>query len=513
MALLALFGAVFPVYFLYQHRDKSGALWLLAVCVVLAVYPVDVLLGVGENGVRHRFSSIGLVAPLYFLAMMSYLHVQGAVFRGLRAVIIGYMLVALMAPWVPGDWYISFPTAQPYASLSQILYNLEIGAWIMKVTSYLLVLVTALVVFQRSSSAPNSRFFLLALALLPLAAGAGDLVASLTNFTPYHGVTSVQIATTIGLYVFSYVLLRHRILDRPPVSRNLLMSHLREGVCVVSSSGQIVDCNDAIGSIVGVDPDKLVGRIANHVLPEPLLAQLDEHISKGRVEDTEIYLDNTARSVSVSIKNLEEESADSSLLLSITDVTDRSNQLASVAATADQLQEANEKLLELSNTDQLTGLGNRRALLDELNLYAAKDKQGSIGLIMVDIDHFKVINDTHGHPAGDAVLVQLAQAMRDTCRDDDLITRWGGEEFIVLLHDSNEQRMRLAAERLRLHIRRLVIQLDNGVALQVTASLGAALMRPGQGSESALRQVDKLLFEAKREGRDRVKSDRAVKPE
>ena len=132
---------------------------------------------------------------------------------------------------------------------------------------------------------------------------------------------------------------------------------------------------------------------------------------------------------------------------------------------------------------------------------------------MVDIDHFKVINDTHGHPAGDAVLVQLAQAMRDTCRDDDLITRWGGEEFIVLLHDSNEQRMRLAAERLRLHIRRLVIQLDNGVALQVTASLGAALMRPGQGSESALRQVDKLLFEAKREGRDRVKSDRAVKPE
>ena len=200
-------------------------------------------------------------------------------------------------------------------------------------------------------------------------------------------------------------------------------------------------------------------------------------------------------------------------MLSITDVTDRSNQLASVAATADQLQEANEKLLELSNTDQLTGLGNRRALLDELNLYAAKDKQGSIGLIMVDIDHFKVINDTHGHPAGDAVLVQLAQAMRDTCRDDDLITRWGGEEFIVLLHDSNEQRMRLAAERLRLHIRRLVIQLDNGVALQVTASLGAALMRSGQGSESALRQVDRLLFEAKREGRDCVKSDRAVKPE
>ena len=196
MALLALFGAVFPVYSLYRHRDKRGALWLLAVCVVLAVYPIDVLLGVGENGVRHRFGSIGLVAPLYFLAMMSYLHVQGAVIRGFSAVVIGYMPVALIAPWIPGDWYISFPTAQPYASLSQILYDLETGAWIMKSVSYLLVLVTALVVFQRLSSAPHSRVFLVALALLPMAAGAGDLVASLTNFTPYHGVTSCLLYTS-----------------------------------------------------------------------------------------------------------------------------------------------------------------------------------------------------------------------------------------------------------------------------------------------------------------------------
>ena len=127
---------------------------------------------------------------------------------------------------------------------------------------------------------------------------------------------------------------------------------------------------------------------------------------------------------------------------------------------------------------------------------------------MVDIDHFKVINDTHGHAAGDAVLVRLAQTMKDTCRDNDLIVRWGGEEFVVLLHDSDEKRLQQAAERLRLHIRRLVIDLENGVTLQVTASIGASMIRAGQGPESALRLVDQLLYEAKQEGRDRVISGR-----
>ncbi len=507
MALLALSGAVIPVVHLYGNRSKPGALWLLALCVVLALYPLDVLFLSGEVGVRHRFSTIALVAPLYLLAMVSYLRMKPSHWVAISRLLYGYMLLAFAAPWLPGTWYLSFPAEQPYASFHHYLYALEPGAWGMKVASYLCILIAACMVLQRLSASRYSRSYLLALALAPLCAGLADLISALTHFSPYHGITALQIVVTFGLYVLSYALLRRQMLVRVPVSRNLLMSHLREGICVISSSGEIIDCNEALGAIVGIAPTRLLGRISNHVLPEPLLEQLDVQRLEGSVVDAEAYLENTRRSVSVSVKPLVEGEAGASLLLCVTDVTDRTNELASVTAVADELQEANEQLIELSNTDSLTGLGNRR-LLHETLANRLLEEDSSSGLVMVDIDHFKTINDTHGHAAGDAVLIRLAQTMRDTCRDKDLIVRWGGEEFVVLLHDADAQRVQLAAERLRLHIRRLVIELDNGVALQVTASIGAALVRPGQSAESALRLVDRLLYEAKQEGRDRVKASR-----
>jgi|GEM_PF-6911062 len=505
MASLALLGAAIPVVHLYKNISMPGAAWLLAGCAVIAIYPLDVLMHLGEAGVRHRFSSITLLAPIYLFSMVAYLRVKPVGWHWIRPVLFLYMLFGVVAPWLPGSWYLSFPVVQPYASFDHYLYRIEDGLWVMKVAGYMMVGSAGFLVVQRLSASRNAGSLLVALAVVPVAAGGADLVASLTGFLPYHGVTSVQVGTTLGLFALSYALLRQRMLVRVPVSRNLLMSHMREGMCVITKAGEVVDCNEALGAIIGVSPNKLIGRISNRVLPEPVLAQLDEYSRSGSVETTELRLDNTDRAVTMSVKSLEEEQAGASLLLTITDVTDQSNELASAAAAADELQQKNERLLALTKIDSLTGLGNRRCLLDELSLYA--NNEARIGLVMVDIDHFKTINDTHGHAAGDAVLVRLAAAMRETCRDNDLIVRWGGEEFVVLLHDSDEQRLQQAAERLRLQIRRLVIDLENSVTLQVTASIGASMVREGQSPDSVLQQVDQLMLEAKRAGRDRVVSN------
>jgi len=508
MALLALLGAAIPAIHLSRNVAAPGAAWLLALCAVIAIYPLDVLMHLGEDGVRHRFSAISLLAPIYLLAMVSYLQAQPLGWSWIRPVVFSYMLFGVIAPWLPGGWYLSIPSAQPYASFGHYVYNVESGLWVMKVAAYMMLGSAGFLVTQRLNSSRNSKSLLLALVLIPMAVGAADLVASLTGYAPYHGVTSVQVGATLGLFALTYVLLRQSMLSRVPVSRNLLMSHLREGVCVISNAGEVVDCNEAMGEIIGVSPDNLIGRIANRVLPEPVLAQLDEYSRTGSVEATELRIDNTERSVSMSVKSLDKQQARAALLVTLTDVTHHHNELASATAAADELQQENEQLLQLSKTDPLTGLGNRRSLTNELALQAEDDSEARLGLVMVDIDHFKVINDTHGHAAGDAVLVRLAQTMKDTCRDNDLIVRWGGEEFVVLLHDSDEKRLQQAAERLRLHIRRLVIDLENGVTLQVTASIGASMIRAGQGPESALRLVDQLLYEAKQEGRDRVISGR-----
>jgi len=508
MALLALFGAAIPVLHLSKNITVPGSAWLLALCAVIAVYPLDVLMQLGEAGVRYRFSVISLAPPIYLLAMVSYLRAEPLGWYWIKPVVFCSMLFGVVAPWLPGAWYVSFPAVQPYASIHHYAYNVEAGLWVMKVASYMMIGSAGFMVAQRLNASRHSKSLLLALVLIPLAAGTADLVASLSGFAPYHGVTSVQVGTILCLFTLSYVLLRQDMLSRIPVSRNLLMSHLREGICVISSAGEVVDCNEAMGSIIGVSPNNLVGRIANRVLPEPLLIQLDEFARTGSVESSTLRFDDTERSVSVSVKSLEEKEAGDSLLVTITDVTTQTRELASMSATADELQLENEELLELAKTDVLTGLSHRRCLTDELARHAEEDTDAQLGLVTVDIDHFKVINDTHGHAVGDAVLVQLAETMLETCRDNDLIVRWGGEEFVVLLHDSDEKRLQLAAERLRLHIRRLVVTLENGVTLQVTASIGATMVRAGQAPESALRLVDRLLFEAKQGGRDRVVAGR-----
>lgn len=506
MAWLAVLGAVVPAVHLYQNRAQPGAMYLLALCVVMAVYPLDVVFLNGLPAVLHSYSSIGLVPPLLLLSVLSYLRLSLAKQRFFVAGIWIYMVFVASMPWVTGSWFLEYAVEQPFAQMNHYLYELGPGAWLFKAMSYVQVAVAvAVVVFcVGSSRVPHS--FVLSLAVFPFLAVVFDLVAALTNFTPHYGITTLQIATTVGLFVLSFALLRRQMLERVPVSRNLLVKHMREGMCVIAENGEIASCNDAMAAIINRSSDRLIGRLASRVLPESLLEQIDEHRRKGDVSDIEVQLGMDERVVSVSVSHLDVDAGGPATLLAVTDVTQQSQQLQSVEAAAGELREANEYLSLLSNTDELTGLGNRRLLQEALTARLDEEESGSTGLIMVDIDHFKVINDTHGHLAGDAVLIKLAEAMRATCRDNDLIVRWGGEEFVALLGDSDEQRLQLAAERLRLHIRRLVIALDNGVALQVTASIGATLVRPGQSPESALRQVDRLLYEAKIEGRDRVKS-------
>ena len=510
MALLAVVGAAIPTLHLVRNRREPGAIYILALCIVCAVYPLNVIFLDGEAAVLHRWSTVTLVAPLYLLAVFAYLRRKGGAWPTVRVCLYAYMPVAALLPWVMGDLYLDYAEAQPYARHDHYLYTLGPVAWAMKIFSYCCIVIACHAVMRRFNASRSSQAHVLSLALFPMCAGFFDLLATLTGFTPYFGVTTVQLGLTAGLFALAYALLKHQLLVRVPVSRNTLMRYLREGVCVIGEQGEVVDCNDALTAIVGISSEKLVGRTANHVLPEALLAQLDVFRRHGHSEsltDVAVQLQDGGKHVNVSVSRIENSRA---ILLSVSDITDRHQQLIDAASSAGELRDMNEQLEELSLTDPLTGLGNRRALQVALAEQQDQEDAGALGLIMVDIDHFKLINDTHGHEAGDMVLVRLSAAMLETCRDNDIIVRWGGEEFVVLVSDADERRLQLAAERLRMHIRRLVIELPNGVALQITASIGATVMRPGQSSESALRKVDRLMYEAKQDGRDRVRSGRTL---
>jgi diguanylate cyclase (GGDEF)-like protein len=170
-----------------------------------------------------------------------------------------------------------------------------------------------------------------------------------------------------------------------------------------------------------------------------------------------------------------------------------------------EVQAKGELLEKHSREDSLTGVANRRHFDERLAVEIARaERYGHpLCLLLLDLDHFKRINDSHGHACGDAVLRLAARTMAANARATDFVARIGGEEFAVLLPEQDGAGAQAVAENMRA----LVAGLDTtdiAPGMRVTASLGVAVMRPGEDRDSLLRRADAALYEAKNAGRDRV---------
>ncbi|VVO33401.1 diguanylate cyclase [Pseudomonas fluorescens] len=187
------------------------------------------------------------------------------------------------------------------------------------------------------------------------------------------------------------------------------------------------------------------------------------------------------------------------ICLVIYDVTD-------VATNRHQLQAANAQLQQLSRTDRLTGLYNRGHWEESLKVaYARHQRYGNAtSLVMLDIDHFKRVNDTYGHQAGDKVIEQVSRLIREHVRETDMAGRYGGEEFGVVLSDTDKTGARVFAERLREAVEGLEV-LHNGQSIRFTISLGVAdLSQPSINYADLIAWADHALFASKNAGRNRV---------
>ncbi len=166
------------------------------------------------------------------------------------------------------------------------------------------------------------------------------------------------------------------------------------------------------------------------------------------------------------------------------------------------------KLRQASEVDALTGLFNRRALAVQLDRHWQRQRRGGMpfAVLLADIDHFKRFNDNHGHAAGDLVLAHVAEQLRQHARPGDLVSRYGGEEFLVLLPGVDQDEALRIAERLRNAIEQLPVQAA-GAALSITLSVGASVSRSGDPDAQVLiARADAALYRAKAAGRNRVES-------
>jgi diguanylate cyclase (GGDEF)-like protein len=174
-------------------------------------------------------------------------------------------------------------------------------------------------------------------------------------------------------------------------------------------------------------------------------------------------------------------------------------------AMTESLSARSETLQQAALTDGLTGMQNRRYFDDALKEYLEEFRRigKPVGLMILDLDHFKQVNDTHGHDVGDEVLRAVAKCLKDMTRHHDVVARLGGEEFAVVTPNMDAELLARFAERIRKAIATMSI-LSGNVRLKITTSVGLAVWDRKESAEDFYRRADRQLYEAKRQGRNRV---------
>jgi diguanylate cyclase (GGDEF)-like protein/PAS domain S-box-containing protein len=284
---------------------------------------------------------------------------------------------------------------------------------------------------------------------------------------------------------------------------------ISEGVYKLDAERRIVYWNRAAERITGYSESEAVGKrcmdnLLRHVdgvgceLCEggcPVSAAMKDR----RPREAEVFLHHKdGHRVQVSVKViplLETEGRASGAIEIFADRSDRSELLAEL-----------EALRKESFVDPLTGLGNRR--FADMSLEAAVrslEEEGSgFGVLMLDIDHFKKVNDEYGHPVGDRVLRMIGWTMANAVRRRDSASRWGGEEFFVVAPGADLRVLTEMAERARQLVQRSWISIDKDRRVWATVSIGGAVARKGETKEELVARADSRLYACKRAGRNRV---------
>ncbi|GAB4558464.1 MAG: sensor domain-containing diguanylate cyclase [Geothermobacteraceae bacterium] len=287
-----------------------------------------------------------------------------------------------------------------------------------------------------------------------------------------------------------------------------LFDELNEGLYLVNTQRVIQRWNRAAEKITGYSAEEVVGkRCADNIL-----CHVDETgtplcVTRCPLADT--MADEQPREARVYLRHKDGHRVPVKVR-----ATALRNESGLIAGGAELFSDASEQeaalqrlseLEELAALDPLTRLANRRYLEEQGAIRLAELERYGIGLgvLFLDIDHFKSFNDEHGHEMGDRVLVTVARTLEGACRPFDLFGRWGGEEFVGLLRNVDGDSLRTVAERCRALVEQSRIPGDRG-ELKVTISVGATLVQPGENLEQVLARADKLMYVSKKSGRNRV---------
>ncbi|MBT3337639.1 MAG: diguanylate cyclase [Anaerolineae bacterium] len=370
--------------------------------------------------------------------------------------------------------------------------------WVNVVYSYALMFSGAfLLIQQHIRSAPIYRKqsnWLVAGALAPLIFN----YIYITKLIPGLQKDFSPIAFAFSGIAFAIGIFRYDLLDLMPIARNTIVENMQEGMLVIDHKTRLLDINPAARKLLLPTKDSIIGKPIEKYLPEikPLLPKDDQG---SRALEFSLRRNRIIRNFEGKLSILRDRNKKRlGYLLVLQDITER--------------KKLHDEVERLASKDSLTGLHNRRHLLElaQQELHRSYRYKHTISLLVIDIDHFKNINDTYGHLVGDQVLINFANFLQKMLRIVDIIGRFGGDEFVVILPETDFETTIKTANRLCDTIRKTPFATKKGNVF-FTLSIGISSendVKKDTDLYAFLEHADRALYHAKSLGRDQVASEK-----
>jgi diguanylate cyclase (GGDEF)-like protein/PAS domain S-box-containing protein len=320
----------------------------------------------------------------------------------------------------------------------------------------------------------------------------------------------LHVSLTFSLYLMANGRLVGR-LERDVEERTRLAAANRQFQAIVHSSDDAIIAKTLDGIVMAWNPgaEAMFGFNSREMIGTPMIALYPD----DRLDEERAILDRIRAGERVEHFETQRRHKNGSVIdvsVTISPIRDENSRIVGASKIARNITERKRTELELSRlatTDTLSGLANRGQFMSRATQELARTARygAPLSVLMIDIDHFKVVNDTYGHHTGDRVIESLGRLLREALRDIDLAGRVGGEEFAVLLPQTILIHAVEAAERLRAKVADMEVPLEQGVPLRITISIGVASHTgDGVNLDTLLNRADTALYDAKHAGRDRV---------
>ena len=508
-------------FLIWQKRHVKGSKYLLFVIVSVAIYNLAYALDYSatETSMKvfwSKWEYLGLanILPALALFFLEYFDIVNKV-KAKNVILLWFVPVVVNILAWTNEYHAliwsGFSEIDPLTNLMVFYHGKLYGLGI--IYQYLLGLILIFMLFQQRLKFKHSQFhnqilvFIVAI-ILPV---AGSLIY-IFPINPLPGMDWAPIGSFFSIVLITLSITTFRFLDLIPVARDLVFSLIQDGIMVVDSQLRIVDWNPALTQLIPKLSLQLGGSAEHLFRMLGIKTNLFLNIHESINFELEIT-DPEMRILDILVSPLTRNKAFDGWLVIFDDETERrmaTRALEKANKTLlqklDEIEKLQIQLKEQAIRDPLTGLFNRRFFDEYFNneLVRSIRMDTPISLLMVDIDHFKSVNDRFGHDVGDQVLEMLGEILKTMFRKSDVSCRFGGEEFLVLLpglaHDQAFNRAEALRERFEQSTREAEF-----LYAQVTVSIGISnYPMHADNTRDLFRTADKALYQAKEQGRNRV---------